>query len=266
MFSLLGQPRDHGVRPALRDRGAVAYPDRQVVAFVGDGGFTMLMAEFATAVKYNLTSRSSSSRTTRSARSSGSRWSSSATPSTAASCSRSTSPWSRAACGAQGFTIDDPTRCGEILREALATPGPVVIEAVVDPYEPPMPPKIEAKQALHFAEVAGARARRTRQDRAHGGVRHRPRDRLTARHGPPRRSDRSHRDPGLSRADGRSGGGRHVRLGQHDDRDRRYRRRGLPRARLQLYERRRRGARARGHRAAGRGRRRLRDLRSCGKR
>ena len=26
------------------------------------------------------------------------------------------------------------------------------IEAVVDPHEPPMPPKIEAEQALHFAE------------------------------------------------------------------------------------------------------------------
>ena len=33
---------------------AVAYPDRQVVAIVGDGGFTMLMGEIATLVKYNL--------------------------------------------------------------------------------------------------------------------------------------------------------------------------------------------------------------------
>ena len=31
-----------------------AYPNRQCVAFVGDGGFTMLMGEFATAVKYKL--------------------------------------------------------------------------------------------------------------------------------------------------------------------------------------------------------------------
>ena len=31
-------------------------------------------------------------------------------------------------------------------------PGPVVIEAVVDPHEPPLPPKIKAEQALHFAE------------------------------------------------------------------------------------------------------------------
>src|SRR5436190_3353455 len=32
----------------------VAYPARQSIAFVGDGGFTMLMGEFATAVKYRL--------------------------------------------------------------------------------------------------------------------------------------------------------------------------------------------------------------------
>ncbi len=32
----------------------VAYPERQCIAFVGDGGFSMLIAEFATAVKYQL--------------------------------------------------------------------------------------------------------------------------------------------------------------------------------------------------------------------
>ena len=32
----------------------IAYPDRQCIAFVGDGGFSMLMAEFATCVKYHL--------------------------------------------------------------------------------------------------------------------------------------------------------------------------------------------------------------------
>jgi pyruvate dehydrogenase (quinone) len=32
----------------------VAHPDRQCIASVGDGGFSMLMADFATAVKYQL--------------------------------------------------------------------------------------------------------------------------------------------------------------------------------------------------------------------
>jgi pyruvate dehydrogenase (quinone)/pyruvate oxidase len=56
------------------------------------------------------------------------------------------------ACGGSALTIEDPTRCGAQLDEALATPGPVLIEAVVDPFEPPMPPKITVDQAAKFAE------------------------------------------------------------------------------------------------------------------
>ena len=55
------------------------------------------------------------------------------------------------ACGGQGFSIADPADAGRILEEALATPGPVIVEGVVDPFEPPLPAKITAEQALHFA-------------------------------------------------------------------------------------------------------------------
>src|SRR5216117_591189 len=44
------------------------------------------------------------------------------------------------ACGGAGFTIEDPAECGAVLDRALATKGPVVVQAVVDPFEPPMPP------------------------------------------------------------------------------------------------------------------------------
>ena len=57
------------------------------------------------------------------------------------------------ACGAEGFTIEDPENCAAIVQQALATPGPVIVEAIVNPHEPPMPPKMNAKQALHFAEA-----------------------------------------------------------------------------------------------------------------
>lgn len=39
-----------------------------------------------------------------------------------------------------------------MLEEALAAPGPVLVEAIVDPFEPPMPPKATIKQAAKFAE------------------------------------------------------------------------------------------------------------------
>ena len=55
------------------------------------------------------------------------------------------------ACGGQGFTIEDPARCGDIVEQALATPGPVLIEALVDPFEPPLPAKITLDQARKFA-------------------------------------------------------------------------------------------------------------------
>jgi pyruvate dehydrogenase (quinone) len=35
----------------------------------------------------------------------------------------------------------------------LNTPGPVVVDAIVDPHEPPMPPKVTMDQAKHFAEA-----------------------------------------------------------------------------------------------------------------
>jgi pyruvate dehydrogenase (quinone)/pyruvate oxidase len=56
------------------------------------------------------------------------------------------------ACGGTGIPIDDPAECGEALERALATPGPVVVEAVVDPFERPYPAKISADQTMKFAQ------------------------------------------------------------------------------------------------------------------
>jgi pyruvate dehydrogenase (quinone) len=55
--------------------------------------------------------------------------------------------------GMASLTIDDPAKCGSILDQALAIAGPVLVEAVVDPNTPPLPPKVSATQALHFAEA-----------------------------------------------------------------------------------------------------------------
>ncbi len=57
------------------------------------------------------------------------------------------------ACGAAGFTIEDPKDAESVLRQALAHPGPAVIEAVVDPNEPPLPGNISVEQSIHFAEA-----------------------------------------------------------------------------------------------------------------
>ena len=46
----------------------------------------------------------------------------------------------------------EPRLRGAVLDEAFATDGPVLIEAVVDPFTPPMPPKVTVEQAAHFAQ------------------------------------------------------------------------------------------------------------------
>lgn len=50
------------------------------------------------------------------------------------------------AAGAKGVHIEDPTRCGDQMRTALETEGPVIVECVVDPHEPPIPAKVKSNQ------------------------------------------------------------------------------------------------------------------------
>jgi pyruvate dehydrogenase (quinone)/pyruvate oxidase len=56
------------------------------------------------------------------------------------------------ACGGAGFRIENPVDCGAIMDEALKVDGPVLIEGVVDPLEPPLPPNVTRDQAVKFAE------------------------------------------------------------------------------------------------------------------
>jgi pyruvate dehydrogenase (quinone) len=57
------------------------------------------------------------------------------------------------ACGVAGYTIEEPDEAEAVLRTALAHPGPAIIEAIVDPAEPPLPGHVTTKQALNFAKA-----------------------------------------------------------------------------------------------------------------
>src|ERR671938_1999633 len=54
MFSCSGNLATMAGGLPYANAAALAYPGRQVIAFVGDGGLTMLIGELATAVKYGL--------------------------------------------------------------------------------------------------------------------------------------------------------------------------------------------------------------------
>ncbi len=57
------------------------------------------------------------------------------------------------ACGGTGFRLEDPVTSSQVLATALATPGPVLAEAVVEPLEAPMPAKVPLDQATEFARA-----------------------------------------------------------------------------------------------------------------
>jgi pyruvate dehydrogenase (quinone) len=135
----------------------VAYPERQCVAFVGDGAFTMLMGEFATAAKYQL-------------------------PITVVVVKNNTFgmiKWEQMvflgnpeygcelhpidfvriaeACGGLGYRCEKPKEARSTLDEALRTARkrrrPTLVEAVVDPFEPPHPASVKLEQALNMAKA-----------------------------------------------------------------------------------------------------------------
>jgi pyruvate dehydrogenase (quinone) len=131
----------------------IAHPGRQCVGFVGDGGFTVLMGEFATAVKYGLPIKIVVIKNNSLGQIKWEQMVFLGNPEYECELQPIDFAAFARACGAQGYTIEDPATCGAILDEALAFHGPAVIEAVVDSNEPPTPPKITAKQAAHFAEA-----------------------------------------------------------------------------------------------------------------
>ena len=130
----------------------VAYPNRQCVAFVGDGGFSMLMADFVTAVKYKLPIKVVIIKNNTLGQIKWEQMVFLGNPEYGVDLQPIDFAAFAHACGGIGFSVEDPADCGRALEEFLAAPGPAILQAAVDPFEPPMPAKVKTEQALHFAE------------------------------------------------------------------------------------------------------------------
>ncbi len=152
MHSLSGNLASMAVGLPYAIAAQVAHPDRQCVAFVGDGGFSMLMAEFATCVKYKLPVKVFILKNNTLGQIKWEQMVFLGNPEYGCDLHPINFAMFAQACGGTGITVDDPKDCGHMIEQALNTPGPVVVEAVVDPFEPPLPPKVTVKQAQKFAE------------------------------------------------------------------------------------------------------------------
>ncbi|MFB9248922.1 thiamine pyrophosphate-dependent enzyme [Sphaerisporangium melleum] len=131
-----------------------AFPGRQVIAFVGDGGFAMLMADFLTAVRHDLpikvviNNNNSYGQIL---------WEQIVLgyPEYAVRHRRPEadfSAWARG-CGAFGVKISDPRELPGALRRAFSHDGPALVDCDVNPDEPPMPGRVKYEQAKAFTEA-----------------------------------------------------------------------------------------------------------------
>jgi pyruvate dehydrogenase (quinone) len=118
----------------------LAYPARQAVAVVGDGGFSQLMAELATAVKYGLAVKIVILKNNSLAEV---RFEQEGLGNPAFGCDLSPIDFVAfaKACGAEGFRCTHPSEVRAAVRALLHSPRTALLEAVVDADEKPTLPE-----------------------------------------------------------------------------------------------------------------------------
>ena len=132
---------------------AVAFPDRPVYCIIGDGGLSMLLGELITIAAYKLNIKIVVIKNNTLGQIKWEQMVFLGNPEFA--CDLFPADFVRIAqgCGVEAIHIEESLRCGQQLDAVVNRPGPVLIEAAVDQFTPPMPAKIKASQAARFAEA-----------------------------------------------------------------------------------------------------------------
>jgi len=132
---------------------AVAYPDRPVYCIIGDGGLSMLLGELITVAAYNLNIKIIVIKNNTLGQIKWEQMVFLGNPEYACDLYPADFVTIARGAGLDAVRIEEARDCGARLDAVLSKPGPVLIEAVVDEFTPPMPAKIKASQALKLAEA-----------------------------------------------------------------------------------------------------------------
>jgi pyruvate dehydrogenase (quinone)/pyruvate oxidase len=171
-FGVSGNLATMGCGLSYAIAASIADPGRQVVAFVGDGGLTMVMGELATCVKYKLPVKVVVLKNNSLAMIKWEQLFFAGNPEFGCELQPIDFAKVAEACGFKGLSVDDPARCGEAIGALLRHDGPALLEAVTDPNEPiisPVPKEEEAenlKKALKRGTPDGERIRAIYNERA----------------------------------------------------------------------------------------------------
>jgi pyruvate dehydrogenase (quinone) len=140
---------------------AYAMPGRQVIAFTGDGSATMIMGELATLAQYKLPVKVVVMKNNTLGLIKWEQMLYLGNPEYGVDLHPVDFVKVAEACGLRAARIDHPGTCRQQLKDAVALDGPVLIECVVDPLEPPWPPVITTDERNKLA-TALARGERNR--------------------------------------------------------------------------------------------------------
>jgi pyruvate dehydrogenase (quinone) len=151
-FSLSGTLSSMGNGLPYAIAAQIAFPERQSIAFVGDGGLTMLMGEFATAVQYNLPIKVIVIKNNTLGMIRWEQMGFLGNPEFGVEFSPIDFAKFAEACGGKGYVVKEPYEVKSKIHQALKEKKPAIIEAYVDPFEPPMPPNVEMEFVNNLAK------------------------------------------------------------------------------------------------------------------
>lgn len=131
----------------------VAFPDRPVVAVVGDGGLAMQLGEFSTAVRLGLDLKILVLKNNMLNQIAWEQMMFLGNPQFGCELQPIDFALAAEAMGGIGYAVSRAEEIRDVLDEAFSTRGPVIIEAVVDAYEPMMPPQMPSDYARNFKKA-----------------------------------------------------------------------------------------------------------------
>jgi pyruvate oxidase len=150
LFTLSGNLATMAFSMAGAIGAQLKYPDRQVIALIGDGGFSMLMQEFITVVNRKLPIKVIIFNNAKLGLIQLEQESSGYPEYKTALENPDFSEFARL-CGGEGWSVDRPELLVDALKEAFTSTNACVIDVHVDPNELVMPPKLELSQAVNYS-------------------------------------------------------------------------------------------------------------------
>lgn len=141
MFSVSGHMATMACGVPYAIAASLAFPERQVVAFVGDGGLSMLLGELATIKRYDLPIKIIVLKNNTLGQIKWEQMMFLGNPEYECDLEPIDFVKIADAMGIKGYRVETRADCDAILDEALSSRDAVLVEAIVDPNEPLLPPK-----------------------------------------------------------------------------------------------------------------------------